>query len=217
MSEMDPIAQLVSETFATNPRLPTKAEEESWDFRNQKRMRMDHLLEDALLPKHHTKNRVSKPEGDWGAAFEKLKGMMGSGFLVALIGIRGNGKTQLGVQLIQERCRHLRSGRYCTAVEFFMDLRSAYKKDGPSESEVMARYRNPSLLVIDEIGRRGETEWENNVLYELLNRRHADDSDTVVISNQDAAALEESLGTSLVSRMRERGGLFECNWASFRK
>lgn len=41
-------------------------------------------------------------------------------------------------------------------------------------------------------------------------------SDTLIISNQDVSALTASLGPSTVSRMRETGGVIECDWESYR-
>lgn len=155
--------------------------------------------------------------GPWGDAFTKLSKRLGSGFLVALIGTRGNGKTQIGVELMKVSTDNLKSARFTTATRFFMAMKSTYRKDSEeTEAGVLATFCKPSLLVIDEAARRAETTWENNLLFELLNDRYNALKDTIMICNMGRAEFEQSLGASLVSRMNETGGIIECNWPSFR-
>jgi DNA replication protein DnaC len=68
----------------------------------------------------------------------------------------------------------------------------------------------------DEIGKRGESVWEGNLLFELLNNRYADRTDTIVIANLNPQDLAESLGPSITSRLNETGGVIHCDWPSRR-
>ncbi len=155
--------------------------------------------------------------GPWGEALRKLASRLGSGFLVALIGTRGNGKTQLAVELMKRVTDDLNFARFTTATRFFMAMKSTYRKDSTeTEAGVLATFCKPSLLVVDEAARRAETTWENNLLFELLNSRYNEMKDTIMICNMGRAEFEQSLGASLVSRMNETGGIIECNWPSFR-
>jgi len=70
--------------------------------------------------------------------------------------------------------------------------------------------------VIDEIGKRGDTDWENNLLFHLLDKRYQDMTDTIVLANLTAEEMAKSLGPSLSDRMSETGGLIECTWPSRR-
>lgn len=177
---------------------------------------VEQIVDQAHIPKRHRlATTLTGPE--WKESLSRISGRLGSGFIVALIGGRGTGKTQLGVELIRSQAEHYRRSRYCTAFEFFMEVKAGYNDDGETEKEVIHSFQKPSLLVIDELGKRSETEWENRLLYELLNRRYNDMKDTLIISNQDAATLESALGDSLVSRMVETGGIIECNWETYRK
>jgi DNA replication protein DnaC len=102
-------------------------------------------------------------------------------------------------------------------VEFFMEGKQSYRKDSDeTEMGVLKRYRTPDLLVIDEIGKRGETTWEDTLLFELIDMRYRDMSDTLLISNQTQQEFTASLGPSLASRMKETGGVVECNWKGWR-
>lgn len=151
------------------------------------------------------------------ATLQELR-MRGKGMTVALVGSRGTGKTQIGVELIRDTVRDLKPALYTTAVGFFLALKATFGRDsGRTEQEVLERYVKPRLLVIDECEKRAESEWANQLFFELVNQRYAAMKDTILISNQTKAEFEKYIGDSIVSRMSETGGTIECNWESFRK
>lgn len=142
----------------------------------------------------------------------------GRGMTVALVGSRGTGKTQLGVELIRDTTHDLKPALYTTAVSFFLALKATFARDsGRTEKDVIERYVKPRTLVIDECEKRAESEWANQLFFELINQRYAAMKDTILISNQSKSDFEALLGDSIVSRMAETGGTIECNWESFRK
>ena len=181
------------------------------------------LLDEACIPLRHNcepTDLLLRQAGPWLDAFNaaKLKMETAKGATLALVGWRGNGKTQMAVELIKLRCQHLKSARFVTAVEFFMHVKRSYKPDWEeSEIDVLAQFRKYSLLVIDEIGKCGETEWQNTLLFELLNRRYNSMKDTILICNRTKEEFEAMIGPSLASRMNEGGGILVCDWPSFRE
>lgn len=175
------------------------------------------LMLASKAPKRQQERAEIDRSGPWGDTESKVAAKLGSGFLIALIGIRGCGKSQLGVELIRRNAQDFKASRFCSAMEFFMEIKAGYKEDGEAEKVVLREFERPSLLVIDELGQRSENEWENRLLYELINRRYNNVTDTLLISNQDSSQLESAIGPSLVSRMRETGGVIECDWSSYRR
>lgn len=154
----------------------------------------------------------------WGETVAKLIPKLGNGCLLGLIGTRGNGKTQMAVELMSAVTQELRTAYFTSAVGFFMAVKTTYKKDAVvSEEAVLREHVKPSLLVIDEIGKRAENDWENNLLFELVNRRYNALKDTLLIDNRSKAEFIETIGPSLASRMNDGGGIIECNWETFRK
>jgi DNA replication protein DnaC len=130
-----------------------------------------------------------------------------------MFGKRGPGKTQFAVELLRVN----RNGYYATAVEFFMAVKSSYRDKGDGEESVVKRFAKYALLILDEIGKRGETGWENSLLFEMIDRRYRNMRDTLIISNEDRARFEANIGPSIASRMSETGGLIDCTtWKSFR-
>ena len=205
--------------FVIVPKKRTPEEMVAWEAERRIALatRIEDLGHSSNPPKRHWERRDLDRSGPWGRTASSLEAKLGNGFLVALIGLRGNGKTQLGVELIRGAAARGKRARYTTATEFFMDVKASYKKDSNiDEHDVLATYRKPSLLVMDEVGRRGETDWEDRLLFELLDKRYGDLKDTLLLSNQERQAFLEAIGPSLASRMSEGGGIINCEWGSFR-
>lgn len=189
------------------------------EFEDPKSPKLRSLYRDAGLPLRHSSTESDFSGSEWVKTADGLKKRLGSGFLCALIGTRGSGKTQLGVELAKTVILAGKSARFTSATRFLMDIKATYRKDATeTESGVLASYTRPALLVIDELGRRGETDWEDRLLFELLNDRYNAVKDTVLISNHETVEkFGEAVGPSLVSRINETGGVRVCNWPSFRE
>lgn len=185
----------------------------------EERLAKKELWHSAQVPHRHERNinRATAPAPEWLAKREELRKRLGSGFLVALIGERGNGKTQLACDLIFTVCDAKRSARYAKTMTFFMDIKASYREaERQTERDVLVEYERPRLLILDEVGVRGGSEWEDRLLVHLLDRRYDAMTDTLLVTNQTETDLRESLGSSVVDRMRETGGIAECAWPSFR-
>lgn len=168
-------------------------------------------------PKRQRERLEIDRSGPWGKCEQKLLGMLESGFCVALIGGRGPGKTQMGVELMRTVTERAHSAFYSSAVGFFLAIKASYKPTSElTEEDVIERFAKYALLVVDEVGQRAETEWEDRMFFEMLDRRYRAVKDTILISNQEADKFTASIGDSLASRMNETGGIIECNWPSFR-
>lgn len=185
---------------------------------SQAAFRVESLWLDSSAPKRQLGTKA-QASGEWGRTLDGLRGKLGSGMFAVLAGKHGSGKTQLGVELMRHQIDTLRrSAVFLSATEFFMQVKATYRPDAQmSEEDVLSRYAKPALLVVDEIEKRGASEWENNLLYHLFNRRYNAIKDTLLISNLSEAELCEHLGPALVSRLNETGGVIDCNWPSRRE
>jgi DNA replication protein DnaC len=154
--------------------------------------------------------------GQWAEKYASLKGRMSDGFLAALLGQRGVGKTQMAVCLIRDACEVGMSAKYIKALDLFRDLRSCYRDDGPDEKAVVKTYRDFGLLIIDEAHERGHTEFEDRTLVNIVDHRYDAMKSTLLLSNHDKAGFVKSVGPSIVSRLLETGEAVDCDWPSFR-
>lgn len=175
------------------------------------------LWEESNVPARHA--AFTLPEsGPWREAYDALKVKIGTGFLYVIMGNRGTGKTQLGTAMIGRACyKHNRRAKYVKAIDIFIALREAYRKDGDAESKVINRFVFPDLLVIDAMEERGETAFEDRLLNHIIDKRYDNCDDTLLITNQTPEAFAASAGPSIVSRIHETGDKIVCDWASFRQ
>lgn len=176
-------------------------------------------LESSGVYKRHMGADNLRRDSGWGKRLESLKATIGDGTILALIGDRGAGKTQLAVELL----RHfVLSGRgltvtYTSATDMFLAVREAFSnKHGMSERERVHFYAQRQYLVIDDLHDRAETEWEQRVFNFIIDYRYGNLLDTVLISNHSGAAFKAAVGVSVYSRLVEAGGIVVCDWPSFR-
>ena len=207
-------------TAAVKPLSPEEQRSRDQDaehrLRSVKASKIEDLRSTWNAPKRHVDCKP-KQYGEWVSMLDFLRAKLGGGFMVALVGGRGNGKTMMAVELMKHVTDGLNSALYATSIEFFINIKRSYRLDSQiDEMDVIKRFRKPSFLVIDEIGKRGQSDWENNMLFELLNKRYGDMTDTLLIDNIGKAEFIAAIGPSLASRMQETGGIIEASWQSFR-
>lgn len=200
---------------STLSRIKARTQEEiDMDKEQRNRVEIQSLRDKWNAPRRHSLV-TANTKGPWGDALRKAAKCLegGESATVAIVGNRGNGKTQIGVELMKQFTAQKKSALFCTAIEFFMEIKATFKKDSnETESEVLAWFRKPKLLVIDEVGKRSGSEWESQLLFELINSRYNDLKATVLIDNRSAKEFSETIGPSLCRRINEGGGIIECNW-----
>lgn len=157
-----------------------------------------------------------RPESDeWQRPFEKIIEKSNNGGIIGLIGPRGTGKTRFAAEAIRDISPE--AATYTTAMQLFLRLRASYgKKAAESEDEIVNEMSRARLLVLDEVQERGNTAWEDRILTHILDRRYGAMKPTILIANLTESALIECLGDSIVSRLKETGGIIEVNGAVYR-
>ena len=99
---------------------------------------------------------------------------------------------------------------------FFLlgDLRKAYS-EGIPENEIIGPLINAEILVIDEMGKGKSSEWEQNILDQLISKRYNSSKKTLVTTNYVARELlsrkdanktdilENRVGNRIASRLYE--------------
>ena len=172
------------------------------------------------VPKRHQKKLDESQSPDaWVKVRDRVVTSIGEGFIFALVGARGPGKTQIAEQAIRWCSGKgvARSSLYVRAMEVFLRVRACYKPDTPeTEVAVVETFCAPQFLVIDEFQERGDTAWEDRMLNYIVDRRYGDMRDTLIIANLTEKAFRESAGPSIVSRLVETGAIIECAWPSMR-
>ena len=153
-------------------------------------------------------------KGDkWLERFEKAKAVIANDGILILFGGRGPGKSRMAAELavIQGQAD------YITAMGFFLDVRATYNRNSDvTERDIINELTASRLLVLDEMQVRGDKPFEDRLLTHLVDARYAAQRPTILIANLTRPELSESLGASIVDRVRENGMVIEFNWPSFR-
>ena len=138
-----------------------------------------------------------------------------------LLGTVGTGKTHLGAAMLQavirEHAHDGLRGLYATAGSIIRDVKATFGNRGRTEADVYADLIRPDLLVIDEVGVQHGTDFERQVLFEVINGRYEKIKPTIVVSNLGVTELRQCLGDRAVDRLRDKSGIVVVfRWASAR-
>lgn len=180
----------------------------------ERRILASKLVEKSNLPLRHRQPVEPRGEG-WLSLLARIQAKAHSGFIIALCGSRGTGKTQLAATIAKSYAKAGKAPLYSTAMGFFLDIKESFEGKR-SEKAVLDAYCGPSLLILDELQERGETPWEDRLLTHLIDRRYGALKDTLLITNQNQTTFLEAIGNSVASRIVETGGVAFCDWPSYR-
>ncbi|MEA9994304.1 ATP-binding protein [Pseudomonas sp. 10B1] len=195
------------------------------------RLMNERLLESGIQPRFRECSLVN-----WDAGTEPAKAKalaMTTGFTeafaenhavgrsVMLLGTVGTGKTHLATAMLQQAIReHAQDGLrglYATAGSIIREVKATFGNLDRTEASVYADLVRPDLLVIDEVGVQHGTDFERQVLFEVINGRYEQVKPTIIVSNLGIPELRECLGDRAVDRLRDKGGLVVLfRWASAR-
>ena len=135
---------------------------------------------------HHTQEEARTNSQKFVDSYPfKKRGLM-------FMGPVGIGKTHLAVGIIKKLT--LEKGFPCKFVDFFQILSSI--KEGytekKSEKEIIEPYVKVPLLVIDELGKGRNNEWEANILDQIISSRYSNTNELTTIITTNFTTRSES-------------------------
>lgn len=133
----------------------------------------------------------------------------------------GTGKTHLAVGIgLQVMREHKASVLFATAGRMVRMVKDSWTRNsGVTESDVVAQMVFPDLLIVDEVGVQQGTEFERNVMFDVLNDRYEQRKPSLLLTNHTVEDLSSKyLGERVVDRLREDGGgVLKFSWDSGRR
>lgn len=142
-----------------------------------------------------------------------------------IFGKVGSGKTIFSLFLLIKyiREKHIENNDlneflFITSNEFFLLLRKAQaKKIEMDEFDVLDKYCNVDVLVLDDFGIEKTSDWTFQMLYQLINYRHLHEKKTIITSNFSLEQLTEKLGDDRIpSRIQSMCEIVEKTGIDFR-
>lgn len=165
-----------------------------------------------------------------------------AGGSLVLSGNTGSGKTHLAIALMREleqkqyinQCErsikllkegkdvlkywHLRPEKCFIAVpNLLLEIRASFR-EGSSESEeqIIKKYSNVPMLVLDDLGSEKVSDFVLTTLYILINNRYAENMDTIITTNRSLEQIEDHLNARIASRMASMD-LVKISMSDYRK
>lgn len=141
-----------------------------------------------------------------------------TGRSMVFVGGPGCGKTHLAIGVLRHFIEMGGTGRYVTVMTMLGRIKDTYNKHADeTESKVIAHFTGVDMLVIDEVGRSLDSNYEVAQFFRILDARKQELKPTVLISNMPMKALREFLTESVVDRLGTAGGKVHVfDWPSLR-
>ena len=181
-----------------------KAEEEK-----QKAKEVDKAIENAGVYKDNFYADLSTVEDKY--FFDLLKDLAtGKINTLVIVGSEGRGKTYMAIACMREYAKqdYNRFNKiiYDTASGIARKVRSAIGGRKLTEQDVFSYYADADFLVVDEMGKSNNTDYNSSLMSDLFDSRLSNFKSTIIISNLSPKELSEAyLDAPLRSRIL-RGG-----------
>ena len=146
--------------------------------------------------------------------------VMRTGQSAIFLGRPGTGKTHLaaaiGLHVMREKNRTV---LFTTVQRAIRRVKDSWNRDNAeTESQAIATLVSPDLLILDEVGVQFGSDFERNVLFDVLNERYEKRRPYILLSNLNMESLTGFLGERVIDRIREDSGkLIPFGWESHRR
>lgn len=128
---------------------------------------------------------------------EKFESNRGEGFI--LTGNPGTGKTHLAASVANYIIKAYEIPvRFVNYTEMIDDMKRAFNTD----RNLVKELSEVPLLIVDDVGNQ-DTEWRNEVLYQIVNNRYESYSPMIITTNESITDLSEHIWEKTFSRLTE--------------
>ena len=147
--------------------------------------------------------------------YAKEFGKSHGGFIFS--GSVGTGKNHLATAIAKYLIKGGKTAMIITASELLTNFRATFDKGSAiKEAALMKDVCGLDLLVIDEVGLQKGSDWEINLLTQIVDRRQLQLKPTGMLTNCTEAELMTFLGERIMDRQLSGGVWVEFNWPSQR-
>lgn len=121
---------------------------------------------------------------------------------LTLLGSPGTGKTYLAAAILNYLFDKGQEIAYITHRRFIEEIHFAMQ-DGKTQHSVLPRYSEKKYLIFDDLGSATCTDWQQEMILELVDRRYSDKQKTLITSNFTKDDLRIKLGKRTASRLMD--------------
>lgn len=140
------------------------------------------------------------------------------GVCMVLRGNVGTGKNHLACAIARQVSAQGYSSLLLTVSEIIQRIRATWDRQSPeTEAEIIERFADVNLLILDEVGRQYGSEAEKITQFQVIDARYRAMRPTIIISNLLPTEISGYLGGAAYDRLRENDGiLVNFDWESHR-
>lgn len=125
----------------------------------------------------------------------------GTNFLV-ILGPPGTGKTYLCASLLEFAMKRFRDYRAYSERELFRRIRGGISDSSTGDYiKHLHSLIDDQLVILDDIGSSGHTEWRQEVLMEAIDVRYSSKAATIITSNMTKKEFIQIYGKRIASRL----------------
>ncbi len=149
---------------------------------------------------------------------ERFDDVLATGRSAMFVGKPGTGKTHLAAGIGLHVMEQGRLVLFTTVMRAIRRVKDTWTRESrESESQAVAAMVYPDLLILDEVGVQFGSDFERNMLFDVLNERYERRKPVLLLSNLPVEDVTTFLGERIVDRLREDGGkLIKFTWESHR-
>lgn len=143
---------------------------------------------------------------------------MKTGRSLILSGKPGTGKSHLSAAVMHSVLADGWNAHYVTCMDMIRSVRGTWRKDSERGEEEVLRSLGEKidLLVIDEVGVQYGTDGEQNIIFDILDRRYREMRPVILITNTSRDAFRQFVGDRVFDRLREVATWVPFSWESHR-
>lgn len=167
---------------------------------------------------HNIMNKCGVPKRFLNAIVDDFKELNFNDLNLYIVGPCGTGKTHFLAALVRKKilsakCRIIEDDEFrvfekpqtfpyfISIPDLLLKIRASFKDDSTTEEEIIERFSNIDILMLDDIGSEKPTEWVLQTLYLIIDHRYRELKETYITSNLSLDQLAERLSDRIASRI----------------
>jgi len=146
----------------------------------------------------------------------KIAALNGTSFLFS--GKTGTGKTHLACAIAMNIIRQGHTAKYTSMADVISKVKATWSGTSQlTEDEMIDKFIEFELLIIDEIGLGSLSPKERNIIFMIIDRRYSNNKPTIGISKFPEGKVCQMIGEETVSRLKSGGGgVLVFDWGDYR-
>jgi DNA replication protein DnaC len=114
----------------------------------------------------------------------------------------GSGKTHLACGIVRDVVRRGGEAHFVTASNLLLEIRDTFTgNSGKREKEIVSKYVEMPLLVLDDLGAEKTTEWSITTLLLIIDGRYSNCRPTIVTTNLSLDEIDKHVSPRIASRL----------------